>query len=94
MYSNPPSPDRCREKDTSGKMDKKQLGSSARQHTCISVTSDKKVPCQAQCEGFGASAIFPGLTLPNTLLFQRLKNVLKGQQFASTEEVAAKPKRY
>jgi hypothetical protein len=46
------------EKETPGKLGMKQLVSSVRQRTCTSVVGDQKVPCQAQCDGFGASAIF------------------------------------
>jgi hypothetical protein len=52
----------------------------------------KKVPCQAQCDYSGASAIFRGLVTPRLLLVLRIKIVLKGQRFASAEEVTAKAK--
>jgi hypothetical protein len=39
----------------------KHFVSSEQQRTCISVFGDQKVPCQTQCGGFGAFAIFSGL---------------------------------
>jgi hypothetical protein len=44
----------CSEKETSGKMGTKQLISSARQCTCTLAVGGQKVPCQAQCDSFGA----------------------------------------
>jgi hypothetical protein len=79
----------CSEKEMSRKMGMKQLISSPWQCTCTSVVNCYKVLCQAQCEGFGASTIFPRLITPWLFLFLWLWSVLKGKQFMSAEEVAA-----
>jgi hypothetical protein len=39
----------------------KQLVSSTRQHISTMVVGSQKVPSHAQCDGFGVTAIFPGL---------------------------------
>jgi hypothetical protein len=54
VYQNPTSPQGCCEKETGTK----QLVSSARQCTCTSVIGGQKVPSQAQCNSFGAFAMF------------------------------------
>jgi hypothetical protein len=41
------------------------------------VIGGRKVPCQAQCDSFRASAIFPGLVTAQIFLFLQLKGVLK-----------------
>jgi hypothetical protein len=38
----------------------RQLVSSARQSTCTPAVGEQKIPFQAQCDSFGAFAIFPG----------------------------------
>jgi hypothetical protein len=55
----------------------------------------KYISCQAQCDDVGASVtlIFPGLVTAGFFLFLLLKSVLKGQGFASAEEVVAKATR-
>jgi hypothetical protein len=58
-------------------------------HNCASVTSGQKVPYQAQGDDFGASFTFPALVPVALFLFSLLKNVLKGQLFASAEEAIA-----
>jgi hypothetical protein len=55
---NPSSPQRCSEKETSGKLGTKELVSSALQRTCTLVVCGLKSHCQAQCDGFRASVIF------------------------------------
>jgi hypothetical protein len=65
------------EKDTSGKMGKKQLVSSASQHTCTSVISDKKYLAKHNVKALQYSPYSPNLSLPDFFLFPRLKNVLK-----------------
>jgi hypothetical protein len=67
----------------------KQLVSSAQWHTCTLIVGSQKVPCQAQCDWLGASAIFPRLVTSWLLLFPWLKSVLEGQQFISAEKTTA-----
>jgi hypothetical protein len=68
----------------------KQLISCTRQRTCTSAVGSKKVPCQAQCDGFVVSTIFPGpVTARLFLFFPRLKSVLNGQRFENAEEGTA-----
>jgi hypothetical protein len=53
----------------------------------------KKYLVKPKCEGFGASAIFPGLVTPPGRLFPvstTKKSDLKGQWFVNTEYVTAK----
>jgi hypothetical protein len=50
-------------KDITGKMGVKQHGSTAEQCTCTLVTGDQTVPYQTQRDSFGASSIFPLLSL-------------------------------
>jgi hypothetical protein len=57
-----------------------------------SVVGGHKVLCQEKCDGFGASAKFPGFATARISFF-RGYIVQKGQQFASAEEVLAKATR-
>jgi hypothetical protein len=74
-------------------MGTKQLNLSTRHCFCISVLNVQNVPCQAQCDGFEASATFPGLVTVIFFLFLGLNSVLKRQWFESTEKVTAKATR-
>jgi hypothetical protein len=55
-------------------MGKAQLVSSERQRTCTSIVGGEKVPRRAQCEGYGASAIFSGLVTTQFLLLSVIKS--------------------
>jgi hypothetical protein len=70
IFLNPPVPERCSEKEMSGKMDMNQLASSAHQLVV-------DVPCQPQCDGFRAYAILHRVVITNFFPFPRLKSVLK-----------------
>jgi hypothetical protein len=71
----------------------KQLCSSTRQHTCTSVIAGQKIPCQAQCDGYGASAIFPRLVTAILFLVSATEKCFEMKRIASAEEDAAKAKR-
>jgi hypothetical protein len=64
VHRNPPSAQGFSEERTPKKIDTKQLVFSAQQRACTSVAGGQIVPCQAQCDGCGTSAIFPELVTP------------------------------
>jgi hypothetical protein len=74
-------------------MGTKQLDLSTRHRVCISVVNVQNVPCQGQCDRFGASATFRGLVTAMLFLFPGLNSVLNGEWFAIAEKVTAKTTR-
>jgi hypothetical protein len=78
--------------ETSGNIRTKRLIFSARQRTYSLVVGFQKIPCEAQCGGFGPSTIFLGLVTIRLVHVSHVKRVLKGR-FANVSKVAAKATR-
>jgi hypothetical protein len=63
--------------ETSGNMGTKHLIPSAPQRTCTLVYGVQKVPCEAQCDGFGASTVFLGLFTIRLYHVSHLKRTIR-----------------